>query len=142
MFQSSPVLWDGRYAEHLSMHPNKPVSILARPVGRALLWMVFTKSLISGFQSSPVLWDGRYITWLYRGWHYTRFNPRPSCGTGATWLQVVQLVVFVVSILARPVGRALRILCALIFAVTWFQSSPVLWDGRYAPIARFFKLVT
>ena len=60
------------------------------------------------FQSSPVLWDGRYLWQATHCRLSARFNPRPSCGTGATWLQVVQLVVFVVSILARPVGRALR----------------------------------
>ena len=61
------------------------VSILARPVGRAL-----RKQLTIGhgcvlFQSSPVLWDGRYIR--------NQLSSGRSC----------------VSILARPVGRALRL---------------------------------
>ena len=36
-FQSSPAPWDGRYADHRHRNPLvRPVSILARPVGRAL----------------------------------------------------------------------------------------------------------
>ena len=36
MFQSSPVLWDGRYQIPLTHGRRVIVSILARPVGRAL----------------------------------------------------------------------------------------------------------
>ena len=36
------------------------------------------------FQSSPVLWDGRYRLPVRFVVIQSRFNPRPSCGTGAT----------------------------------------------------------
>ena len=61
------------------------------------------------FQSSPVLWDGRYIIFLAHITPPVCFNPRPSCGTGATKL-------------ADPAT----------VEVYRFQSSPVLWDGRYS----------
>ena len=91
------------------------------------------------------------------------FNPRPSCGTGATKAlkeQSAKLEVsilarpvgralqrpgcgqafsLVVSILARPVGRALRSGCFGQRGFNMFQSSPVLWDGRYCPLVAFVK---
>ena len=60
LFQSSPVLWDGRYDALQAEIDAEFVSILARPVGRAL--QIRPGGLVVGdvFQSSPVLWDGRY----------------------------------------------------------------------------------
>ena len=68
------------------------------------------------FQSSPVLWDGRYP--LDRGEYCSDlgFNPRPSCGTGAT---------------TQDNGLAEQ---------STFQSSPVLWDGRYSMAQRIAKV--
>ena len=107
-FQSSPVLWDGRYQQP-ARHPQRfHVSILARPVGRALrhAYAVVVWSLV--FQSSPVLWDGRYVVVQFSA-------PR-----------------ILVSILARPVGRALQVLTVANGCIGLFQSSPVLWDGCYS----------
>ena len=59
------------------------------------------------FQSSPVLWDGRYGAAGNAQHGISRFNPRPSCGTGATEHMVDMEAALNVSILARPVGRAL-----------------------------------
>ena len=112
--------------------------ILARPVGRALLK---TCSLGKGLVC---------------------FNPRPSCGTGATIKAERDQYLSNVSILARPVGRALRVGAGVastthcsfnprpscgtgattnIWLTTqgdkMFQSSPVLWDGRYFIIRNF-----
>ena len=61
------------------------VSILARPVGRALRWPWGIISRWDTFQSSPAPWGERYER-------------------GQLWLSLRELV----SILARPVGRALR----------------------------------
>ena len=61
------------------------VSILARPVGRALPRIDSEADAARLFQSSPAPWDGRYV-----------FNQYGSS------------VELVVSILARPVGRALH----------------------------------
>ena len=131
VFQSSPVLWDGRYTYY--RYPDylasvsilaRPVgralqswrrellatlrvSILARPVGRALHVSVGFKTASRVFQSSPVLWDGRYKRGVLPMPALICFNPRPSCGTGATISTGDYRGCGNVSILARPVGRAL-----------------------------------
>ena len=84
MFQSSPVLWDGRYDIAAEVERRRQVSILARPVGRALQGRLLSMKAVLGF------------------------NPRPSCGTGATDVTPDLLQRLSVSILARPVGRALQ----------------------------------
>ena len=84
------------------------------------------------FQSSPVLWDGRYIIFLAHITPPVCFNPRPSCGTGATKL-ADPATVEVYRFQSSPVlwdgryqqGQGYRVLQPV------FQSSPVLWDGRY-----------
>ena len=84
------------------------VSILARPVGRALPTSLAALSILGCFNPRPSCGTGATLfARMHRG-KYLCFNPRPSCGTGATedvwWVWLVTIV----SILARPVGRALR----------------------------------
>ena len=107
------------------------VSILARPVGRALPKFPLKKGGAKEFQSSPVLWDGRYLRFLRENDLLCCFNPRPSCGTGATQPLGCRVKPLGVSILARPVGRALPMIQVRRSTPALFQSSPVLWDGRY-----------
>ncbi len=86
MFQSSPVPKDGRYLMKAGEPVvAMPVSILARPEGRALPSSKEIVAAVDWFQSSPVPKDGRYCRWIRRG-----------------------LVGVRVSILARPEGRALH----------------------------------
>ena len=85
VFQSSPVPKDGRYHTGAVMTPSgDPVSILARPEGRAL------RSGDSTIPACP-----------------SCFNPRPSRRTGATKERARSQRCRKVSILARPEGRAL-----------------------------------
>ncbi len=60
------------------------------------------------FQSSPAPKDGRY-------------------GSGASYLSMTVLV----SILARPEGRALPLVPGQLLCAVEFQSSPAPKDGRY-----------
>ena len=101
----------------------RSVSILARPVGRALHGCTFKKMLITGFnprpprgasatasivqwiekfkfQSSPAPWGERYVIPWYTS---------PMIG---------------VSILARPVGRALRCFPAILSLYKGFNPRP------------------
>ncbi|CAH2030734.1 protein of unknown function [Trichlorobacter ammonificans] len=108
------------------------------------------------FQSTPALWDGRFLEGLKWNGSNTCFNPRPPFGTGASApLVMVQLFGTVsiharplgralllvdrhrkpdvyVSIHARPLGRALPSALLLSGASIMFQSTPALWDGRFA----------
>ena len=60
------------------------VSILARPVGRALrVCGAFLKPMAL-FQSSPAPWGERYIRRHRRTDPYGGFNPRPPRGASAT----------------------------------------------------------
>ncbi len=132
-----------------------PVSILARPEGRALLDVKEVLSRFLGFQSSPVPKDGRYGSFFCPVKGELCFNPRPSRRTGATGThcrgyhhEVFQSspvpkdgryrgsdeqprVFHIVSILARPEGRALPVPNVENTSMNWFQSSPVPKDGRY-----------
>ena len=155
-FNPRPSCGTGATRTLASITDGDLVSILARPVGRALPASASSSPPKQTFQSSPVLWDGRYnlIFWT-ESWS-SRFNPRPSCGTGATSAPPSGCPGPPVSILARPVGRALQwemfddeddAECVSILARPvgralltaphadsrdgLFQSSPVLWDGRY-----------
>ncbi len=84
------------------------VSILARPEGRALRGSPPNLLTISRFQSSPDPKVGRY--WIYPYLRQPRdgFNPRPTRRSGATCCAGWSEKRLVVSILARPEGRALR----------------------------------
>ena len=109
-FQSSPVLVDGRNPVGVGRGSGLvDVSILARPGGRAQR----TSTASSCRQRS-------------------RFNPRPSWWTGATWGDVSGVEELAgVSILARPGGRAQPDTArAIRNSRSAFQSSPVLVDGR------------
>ena len=108
-FQSSPVLWDGRY-NSITPHIN-PIKM---------------------FQSSPVLWDGRYHSWPHAVRHKMLFQSSPVLWDGRYTLDDSSYTpALIVSILARPVGRALRAERHISSPLATFQSSPVLWDGRY-----------
>jgi len=108
------------------------VSILARPEGRALrparrgMWRDFR------FQSSPVPKDGRYPRQRRRHPGALRFqsSPVPKDGRYAQ-APMTRSFVAVVSILARPEGRALRDSLSNGDPFPGFQSSPVPKDGRY-----------
>ena len=60
------------------------------------------------FQSSPVPKDGRYFNSVRGSPVWYGFNPRPSRRTGATLFYSILIYPKVVSILARPEGRALH----------------------------------
>ncbi len=137
-FQSSPVPEDGRYfriAQYgVALHA---VSILARPGGRALPPSHTFSATRSEFQSSPVPEDGRYSASMFLAApRLLCFNPRPSRRTGATTIAQIMADGFIVSILARPGGRALRTISGHIGYRYLFQSSPVPEDGRYAIILK------
>ena len=83
------------------------VSILARPFGRALRYAVTATVSSVPFQSSPALSDGRYDRAAITVNHIGSFNPRPPFRTGATAAPRDLVAVRLVSILARPFGRAL-----------------------------------
>ena len=85
-FQSSPAPWDGRY-------DSGPFRFGQHPL----------------FQSSPAPWDGRYLVVRFIVSKARCFNPRPPRGTGATQNLLCLILPIQVSILARPVGRALLI---------------------------------
>ncbi len=110
------------------------VSILARPEGRALqLWNDIDGGG-SVFQSSPAPKDGRYACMSPPCGGFLRgFNPRPPRRTGATIRDSLSHFRAVVSILARPEGRALRSRADVFAMLQGFQSSPAPKDGRYAP---------
>ena len=157
MFQSSPGLLAGRYlADATSERQAVLVSILARPFGRALRhdhlkwdwWGLFQSSpgLLAGrvrflwrqlarycsFNPRPAFWPGAYSAGRHavtRGRHC--FNPRPAFWPGAAINWGVFRPIFLVSILARPFGRAIPgDLHSRRRAHGRFQSSPGLLAGR------------
>ncbi len=88
------------------------------------------------FQSSPAPKGGRYQLLLIFAHSILRFNPRPPRRAGATTLQTAKELAMVVSILARPEGRALPGQTALFLWINTFQSSPAPKGGRYRFILR------
>ena len=130
------------------------VSILARPEGRALrdttggvmvvvcfnprpprrtgaTMMRCPTVGLPGFQSSPAPKDGRYFWDMLTIRLSGCFNPRPPRRTGATRQACRWQLAAIVSILARPEGRALRSRPCRSHPVPRFQSSPAPKDGRY-----------
>ena len=83
------------------------------------------------FQSSPAPRDGRYTPLETSAFWPFCFNPRPPRGTGATHVPGQNVGRFVVSILARPEGRALQKPGRRVGQHPPFQSSPAPRDGRY-----------
>ena len=84
-FQSSPGLLAGRYlAPPAPPAPPPPVSILARPFGRALpVQPIKASMVVTKFQSSPGLLAGRYRP-SQPDWTWPPcFNPRPAFWPGA-----------------------------------------------------------
>ena len=112
MFQSSPGPKAGRCCRDREHHVGvRPVSILARPEGRALLEPP-DEGLGVGLVSILARPEGRAL----RPWRRRRatpatscFNPRPARRPGAALASPPQrLRLLPVSILARPEGRALH----------------------------------
>ena len=93
------------------------VSILARPEGRALHPLMIAAASACLFQSSPAPKDGRYRLRLQMPALRYGFNPRPPRRTGATLATFSMDWAIVVSILARPEGRALLYSCNCMIAV-------------------------
>ena len=134
---------------------SQEVSILARPEGRALHGVNVSVVFSSEFQSSPAPKDGRYAhdTFLFRlsksfnprpprrtgatrlgktlAVRLNGFNPRPPRRTGATVRSQYVCFMVLVSILARPEGRALPQHQLTLCCLPVFQSSPAPKDGRY-----------
>ena len=108
ILQSSPAPKDGRYVS---------------PPAEALV--------IEMFQSSPAPKDGRYALMLPLLVEIDSFNPRPPRRTGATVYRRKSNGDAIVSILARPEGRALRRHRERRAGGPSFQSSPAPKDGRY-----------
>ncbi len=107
-FQSSPAPKDGRYRNLARMYLTAKVSILARPEGRALRRRRLHGRLKRLFQSSPAPKDGRYFSMVPIDSTSLRFqsSPAPKDGRYASKPSVARTVL--VSILARPEGRALQ----------------------------------
>ena len=106
-------------------------NLLARPSGRALREHRFFDPTNHMFQSSPDLQVGRYVGETKTSSVHAGFNPRPTFRSGATATQLNDDLLRLVSILARPSGRALRWNPSSGRALEEFQSSPDLQVGRY-----------
>ncbi len=121
-------------ATSLSWPPEKPttVSILARPRGRALHERVEQMPVTAVFQSSRALADARYSWSGSLPGTATSFNPRAPSRTRATRIFAPGVEINVVSILARPRGRALPGRPCSHVDFFLFQSSRALADARYA----------
>ena len=111
-FQSSPVPEDGRY------------------FGAPRLYGAYET-----FQSSPVPEDGRYARSTANRRRIGSFNPRPSRRTGATTIVGNRHRELVVSILARPGGRALPA-CSAVRIARLAVSILARPGGRALPTAR------
>ena len=138
-FQSSPAPRGRRYRHPRAGHSgNRPVSILARPEGQALLVCQFDARVFAGvsilarpegqallgcnrdllrvlrsFNPRPPRGAGAtYAGWLRHGANRC-FNPRPPRGAGATFVRRKATRLAIVSILARPEGQALLCGCNL-----------------------------
>jgi len=110
LFQSSPAPKDGRYDRLLLLHLRPfQVSILARPEGRALLFLSRNYLTMTLFQSSPAPKDGRYLLRYSQSIKKSPFQSSPAPKDGRyLGLGDVEDGPHQVSILARPEGRALR----------------------------------
>ena len=131
-FNPRPTFRSGATTPRGSSARNAPVSILARPSGRALRPVRGTYSVPCWFQSSPDLQVGRYACLAWASDGRCCFNPRPTFRSGATPGGLCAPLQAMVSILARPSGRALLLnvsWCFVVYPV--FQSSPDLQVGRY-----------
>ena len=107
-FQSSPAPKDGRYPAKIADALGFIVSILARPEGRALRRITREGRLPFSFNPRPPRRTGATCGHVPMRDRFGRFNPRPPRRTGATYFWQPRPPQGVVSILARPEGRALR----------------------------------
>ena len=107
-FQSSPAPKDGRYGVHGYELSWCIVSILARPEGRALPFLQALQKERSCFNPRPPRRTGATMKSHNVENKSHCFNPRPPRRTGATTPSGTTTGNIIVSILARPEGRALR----------------------------------
>ena len=118
-------------------HDDRPsgdkrvVSILARPEGPALRhWSAMLRLYQTQFQSSPGPKARRCVMPHRRQHDPACFNPRPTRRPGAAMTVSDDPGGAIVSILARPEGRALRACLSSSVALSLFQSSPGPKAGR------------
>ena len=110
-FQSSPAPWDGRYRYGSnqqtfisSFNPRPP-----RGTGATITLKELATDLLTKFQSSPAPWDGRYKVRRSSPHPHPPFQSSPAPWDGRYQAGIKhRLSEDIVSILARPVGRALR----------------------------------
>ncbi len=102
------------------------------PDGRAIPATAVEGEFATQFQSAPGRWAGRYQP-AGDGVcpRHVCFNPRPAVGPGDTREAWQNRQATVVSIRARPLGRAIRGISRLYFKSYEFQSAPGRWAGRY-----------
>ncbi len=111
---------------------RKSVSIRARPFGRAMRRACgFRCRRRTGFNPRPAFRPGDARPVSRPSQALWRFNPRPAFRPGDALSAGAVDLEFVVSIRARPFGRAmLYAALALAAFVVWFQSAPGLSAGR------------
>ena len=108
LFQSSPLLQEGRYGVEFERRERLDV-----------------------FQSSPLLQEGRYADPANAALGEERFNPRPSCKRGATSVDAdTEIVKWFQSSPLLQEGRYRRPAGMNVGGLV-FQSSPLLQEGRY-----------
>ena len=107
------------------------VSILARPSGRALQLAITARIEAHKFQSSPALRGGRYGQALVLLFGQVGFQSSPAPKGGRYLEEFERRGRELVSILARPEGRALLSSWAFCAGSFMFQSSPAPKGGRY-----------
>ena len=106
------------------------VSIRARPHGRAMPHGLVVVVGAHQFQSAPGLTVGRCASFLGRVCTHSGFNPRPASRSGDACSCFDQAAQLIVSIRARPHGRAMRIGISGASDSIMFQSAPGLTVGR------------
>ena len=90
----------------------------------------WTVLLATGFQSTPALAGGRWALACQAHNRTIGFNPRPPLRAGDEAHTIVMVVGAVVSIHARPCGRAMGLTVTASSSKARFQSTPALAGGR------------
>ncbi len=131
MFQSAPGLTVGRCQRPCQpAHCGRAVSIRARPHGRAMrpdVWELFAASM---FQSAPGLTVGRCMEPQFFVDDARVFQSAPGLTVGRCVMLATCGTATMVSIRARPHGRAMRRGTDAALRVQKFQSAPGLTVGR------------
>ena len=114
---------------HFGGRGNRFQSTPALAGGRCQRWRGWAKTL-NKFQSTPALAGGRCTLPEGLAAASEGFNPRPPLRAGdATWHRLIKTQ-RIVSIHARPCGRAMPQSPTHAAATTTFQSTPALAGGR------------